>query len=45
MGANVGEPHNKKMQTAILKDALLNLVSIEIPGTIVDLPYQYIARI
>lgn len=45
MGANVGDPHNRQMQTAILKDALINLISIESPGKIVNLPYHYVARI
>jgi glycine reductase complex component B subunit gamma len=45
MGANVGEPHNKAMQTAIVRDALHYLVSIDTPGTIVSLPYEYRARV
>jgi D-proline reductase (dithiol) PrdB len=45
MGANAGEPHNKAMQTAILKDTLRCLVSIDTPGDIVPLPYEYVARI
>ena len=45
MGANAGEPHNKAMQTAILKDALRSLVSIDTPGDIIPLPYEYVARI
>jgi D-proline reductase (dithiol) PrdB len=45
MGANAGEPHNRAMQTAILKDALRQLVLIETPGTIVPLPYEYVARV
>ena len=45
MGANAGEPHNRAMQTAILKDALRQLVSIDTPGTIVPLPYAYVARV
>lgn len=43
MGANAGEPHNIEMQTAILTDTLNLLVSIETPGRIVKLPYQYVA--
>ena len=39
MGANAGEPHN------ILKDTLESLVSIETPGKIVPLPYEYIAHV
>jgi D-proline reductase (dithiol) PrdB len=45
MGANAGEPHNTAMQIAILKAALRHLVSIETPGTIVPLPYEYVAHI
>ena len=45
MGANAGEPHNRSMQTAILKDALRQLILIETPGTIVPLPYAYVARV
>jgi D-proline reductase (dithiol) PrdB len=42
MGANAGEPNNKEMQRAIVKDSLKNLVSIETPGRIVSLPYEYV---
>ena len=45
MGANVGQPHNVEMQTAIEKAALKNLVGIETPGKIVTLPYEYRAQI
>lgn len=45
MGANAGEPHNVEMQTAILKDTLRQLVKIQTPGTIISLPYEYIARV
>ena len=45
MGANVGEPHNIEMQTGIMKDTLEALVSIETPGKIVPLPYEYIAHV
>ncbi|MDQ0149185.1 hypothetical protein J2S18_001115 [Eubacterium multiforme] len=45
MGANAGEPHNIKMQTDILRDALKNLIEIKTPGTIVRLPYEYKAKI
>lgn len=45
MGANVGEPHNKDMQTGILKDTLDALVSIDTCGKIVSLPYEYRAKI
>lgn len=44
MGANAGEPNNKEMQRAIVKDSLKNLVSIEIPGEIVSLPYEYVVH-
>lgn len=45
MGANVGEPHNKDMQTSILKDTLKALVSIDTCGKIVSLPYEYRAKV
>lgn len=45
MGANAGEPHNVKMQTGIVKDTLEQLVKIDTPGTIVPLPYEYVADI
>ncbi|ADL08416.1 putative D-proline reductase, PrdB subunit [Thermosediminibacter oceani DSM 16646] len=45
MGANVGEPNNKVMQTAILKDALNALVTIDSYGKVVNLPYEYKAKI
>jgi len=45
MGANAGAPNDKAMQTAILKEALENLVSIETPGRHIALPYQYTAQI
>ena len=43
MGANAGGPHNVEQQTAIVKDTLRNLVSIDTPGKIVPLPYEYVA--
>lgn len=45
MGANAGEPHNTAMQTAIMRAALQQLVAITMPGTIVPLPYAYVARL
>lgn len=45
MGANAGEPNNIKMQLAIVKDSLEQLIKIEIPGTIVSLPYEYDAKV
>ena len=45
MGANVGEPNNPDMQRNILKDTLTQLVKITTPGTIVSLPYEYIAEV
>jgi betaine reductase len=45
MGANAGEPHNKKMQTAIVKDALKNLITIKTPGSVISLPYEYAAKV
>lgn len=45
MGANAGAPHDVAMQTAICKDSLEQLVKIQTPGTIVPLPYEYIAKV
>ncbi len=45
MGANAGEPNNIEMQTAITKETLEALVSIETPGRIKSLPYEYIAEL
>jgi betaine reductase len=45
MGANAGEPNNKEMQRALLKETLRQLIAIDIPGKIVPLPFQYIAKV
>jgi D-proline reductase (dithiol) PrdB len=45
MGANAGAPHDKAMQTAILKESLKHLIEIESAGTHILLPYQYTAQI
>lgn len=45
MGANAGEPNNKEMQKAIVRDTLEQLIKIESPGIIVPLPYEYIAKV
>jgi D-proline reductase (dithiol) PrdB len=45
MGANAGQPHNKEMQTNILKDTLKQLVEIPSAGKIVALPYEYKAHV
>lgn len=45
MGANAGEPNNSEMQYNIVKDALEQLVKIESAGTIVPLPYEYVAKV
>ena len=45
MGANAGAPHDVEMQTAIVKAALELLETIETPGKIVQLPYEYHAVI
>ncbi len=45
MGANVGEPLNRAMQTAIVRDALHYLVAMQAPGEIVPLPYEYRGRV
>lgn len=45
MGANAGEPGNISMQRDILKDAMEQLIKIDMPGKIVSLPYEYIAKV
>jgi len=45
MGANAGAPHDKAMQTAILRESLEHLISIQTPGRHIALPYQYTAQI
>lgn len=45
MGANAGAPNDPVMQKGICKETLEQLVKIETPGTIVTLPYEYIAKV
>lgn len=45
MGANAGAPNDPDMQRGIVRDALKALVEIEMPGTIVSLPYEYRAKV
>lgn len=45
MGANAGEPNNPEMQYNIVKDTLGQLEKIESAGTIVPLPYEYVAKV
>ena len=45
MGANAGEPNNKEMQYNIVKDSLEQLITIQTPGKIVPLPYEYVAKV
>ena len=45
MGANAGAPHNVEQQTAIVKDTLRQLEEITTPGTVVPLPYEYVAKV
>ncbi len=45
MGANAGGPHNVEQQTAIVKDTLRQLEEITTPGTVVPLPYEYVAKV
>ena len=45
MGANAGAPNDVEMQTDIVKAALEQLVKIETPGTIVPLPFEYVAKV
>jgi D-proline reductase (dithiol) PrdB len=41
IGSNAGEPNNREMQTAILKDTLNLVVTMEHFGEMVALPYEY----
>lgn len=45
MGANAGEPNNPEMQSNIVRDSLKLLETIETPGRIITLPYEYVARV
>ena len=45
MGANAGAPHDDEMQRAIVKATLNLLETIETPGKVVSLPYEYHAVI
>lgn len=45
MGANAGAPNDPEMQTDILKDTFKQLMEISTAGTIVSLPYEYIAKV
>ena len=45
MGANAGAPHDVEMQYNITKDSLELIETIETPGKIVPLPYEYHAQI
>lgn len=45
MGANAGEPHNIEQQTQIVRAALEQLITLDAPGKVVPLPYEYIAKI
>lgn len=40
-GHPLGEPGNRDQQMTILKEVLRTLRTIDIPGTIVDLPYRW----
>jgi len=41
IGSNAGEPNNVEMQTAILKDSLELIVSMDHFGQMQMLPYEY----
>ena len=45
MGANAGEPNNVQMQTDIVNATLEQLVTIDTPGKVVSLPFEYIAKV
>jgi len=41
LGHPLGEPFNIVQQRAVLKDTFTALYSIEVSGTIIDLPYRW----
>ena len=41
LGRQCGKPDDVELQTAILRDTLKVLSSAQMPGEIVDLPYEY----
>lgn len=41
MGRQAGKPFDRELQTRILKDALNALKTITVPGSIIDLPYEW----
>jgi D-proline reductase (dithiol) PrdB len=41
IGSNAGEPNNKEMQTAILKETLSAVVEMQSFGELKVLPYEY----
>lgn len=43
-GYTLGEPKDDAQQLRILKDALRALAEVETPGTILDLPYEWVAE-
>lgn len=43
-GHPMGAPGNTEQQMTVLKQALRALVTLEVPGTIVDLPYLWSQR-
>ena len=45
MGANAGAPNDREMQYNIVRDTLIQLVKIDVPGKIVPLPYEYNAKV
>lgn len=42
LGHTTGKPFDHELQMKIIKDAFAVLKSIKQPGTIIDLPYQWI---
>ncbi len=41
LGRQCGKPNDMSLQIRILKDALETLVKADVPGKIVDLPYEW----
>ena len=45
MGANAGAPHDVEMQYNIVKESLNLLETLDSPGQVVPLKYEYVAKV
>jgi hypothetical protein len=45
MGANAGAPNDKEMQYNIVKESLELLETLESPGKVIPLNYEYVAKV